>query len=403
MGRAATTSTFDSTRSPVRGPSPARAPGHPRAKLPHRRLPVEHRPGGPPTRIAILASARHPISRPYAGGLEALTHRLTQELRRRGHQVTLYASGDSDRSLGVSPIVRVAGSFTLTDAARRDPSMVAEPFLVEHHAYLQAMLQLQREADVDVVHNHSLHYLPVAMAPLLDAPVLTTLHTPPTPWLESAMATLPADGAASFASVSNSNARTWARADLIRHVVHNGIPLDEWAFVAQPTGDHVVWMGRLTPEKAPHLAIDAAREAGVPIRLAGPTGDPGYVTREVLPRLGPDATWEGHLDVDGLAALVGSARACLVTPAWEEPYGLVVSEALACGTPVVGFARGALPELVDEECGVLVPADDVVALADGIHRAADVDRSACRARVERDGSLTTMTDRYEELYEGLAA
>ncbi len=303
----------------------------------------------------------------------------------------------------MSPILPEAASFTLTDAARRDPSMVAEPFLVEHHAYLEAMLRLQRDGAVDVVHNHSLHYLPIAMAPMLAAPMLTTLHTPPTPWLESAMATLPAGADTTFVSVSASNARSWARAELIGHVVHNGIPLDDWPFRAEPSGDHVVWMGRLTPEKAPHLAIDAAVRAGVPIRLAGPAGDPGYVEREVAPRLGPDVTWVGHLDTDELAALVGSARACLVTPVWEEPYGLVITEALACGTPVVGFARGALPELVDGSCGVLVPPDDVDALADAIARADTIDRRACRAKVEHTGSLTTMTDRYEQLYGELVA
>jgi len=350
----------------------------------------------------MLASARHPIRRPYAGGLEALTHRLAGALRRRGHEVVLFASGDSDPALGVTAILPVSGGLELTDAARRDPSMVAEPFLEEHHAYLHAMLQLAADAEVDVVHNHSLHYLPIAMAPTLGCPALTTLHTPPTPWLESAMATLPTGADHTFVSVSDANARAWSRADLIRHVVHNGVPLEEWPFDAVG-GEHVVWMGRLTPEKAPHLAIEAASRAGVPILLAGPVGDPDYVAREVAPRLGPTARWAGHLDTGQLAALVGRARACLVTPAWEEPYGLVVTEALACGTPVVGFARGALPEILDATCGVLVPPDDIDALADAVHRARRIERVACRRHAERHGSLERMTDRYEDLYAGLAA
>lgn len=353
-------------------------------------------------RIALLASARHAIRRPYAGGLEALTHQLAVELRRRGHEVRLFASGDSDPTLGTTAIVPRAGSFELTDAARRDPSMVAEPFLEEHHAYLAAMLRLGADRDVDVIHNHSLHYLPIAMAPSLQAPVLTTLHTPPTPWLEGAMATLPADSTATFVSVSATNARAWPRADLIRRVVHNGIPLGEWP-LREGTGDHVAWMGRVTPEKAPHLALDAAALAGVPIVLAGPIGDATYVAREVVPRLGPGARWAGHLDTGELAELVGTARACLVTPAWEEPYGLVVSEALACGTPVVGFARGALPELVDPSCGVLVPPDDVEALAAAIPLVDDIDPAACRDRVEREGSIELMTDLYEEVYAELVA
>lgn len=353
--------------------------------------------GGTTTRIAVLASSRHPIRRPYAGGLEALTHRLTVELRRRGHHVTLLASGDSDRSLGVAPIVAEAVPFRLTFAARRDPSMVAEPFLEEHHAYLAAMLALATNDEIDVVHNHSLHYLPIAMAPALRCPVVTTLHTPPTPWLESAMATLPPDANATFVSVSAANARSWVGTRVTPRVIHNGVPLEEWPFTTD-LGDHVVWMGRLTPEKAPHLAIEAACLAGMPIVLAGPVGDAWYVDRYVRPLLGPSVTWIGHLDTPELAGLVGSARACLVTPAWEEPYGLVVSEALACGTPVVGFRRGALPELVPEDCGVLVPPDDVAGLATGLRTAIQLDRAACRRQAERIGSLAVMVDRYEELY-----
>jgi glycosyltransferase involved in cell wall biosynthesis len=353
------------------------------------------------TRVVLLASARYPIRRPYAGGLEASTHRLATELRRRGHEVRLYASGDSDPDLGVTPILRRSRGLQLSPAAREDVSMVAEPFLAEHHAYLSAMLELAVDADVDVVHNHSLHYLPIAMAPALPCPLLTTLHTPPTPWLESAIATLPSPSNAAFVSVSDANARTWARPERIRDVVPNGIPVADWPFVADP-GEHVAWMGRLVPEKAPHLAIDAAARAGVPIRLAGPVGDADYVAREVAPRLGPEATYVGHLDTAESADLVGHARACLVTPAWEEPYGLVVTEALACGTPVVGFARGALPELVDDDRGALVPPDDVDALAAAIALAGRRDRAACRRWVERHASLEAMTDRYESLYDELA-
>lgn len=128
-------------------------------------------------RIAIVASARFPLRRPFAGGLEALTYHLATRLRARGHEVVIYASADSDPALGARPIVPEAVRLELTEAAKRDPSMVAQPFLEEHHAYLALMLELQG-GEVDVVHNHALHYLPIAMAPGLPVAVLTTLHTP---------------------------------------------------------------------------------------------------------------------------------------------------------------------------------------------------------------------------------
>jgi glycosyltransferase involved in cell wall biosynthesis len=352
-------------------------------------------------RIAVLASARFAIRRPFAGGLEAQTYHLAQVLRSRGHEVMLYASADSDPALQVTPIVDRETRLQLSPAARSDPSMVAEPFLEEHHAYLSVMLRLA-DSDVDVVHNHSLHYLPVAMAPALGVPVVTTLHTPPTPWLESAMASLPAGSTnPTFVSVSDANARSWRCPDRIDSVIHNGIVVADWPFRAVPTGDHVVWTGRLVPEKAPHLAIDAARRAGREILLAGPLSDERYVAAEVVPRLGADARYVGHLDTSELAELVGSARVALVTPAWDEPYGLVVAEALACGTPVAAFRRGAMPELLDDETGVLAPPDDVDALATAIEAAAGLERGACRARAEAHCSIETMAARYEALYERL--
>lgn len=353
-------------------------------------------------RIAMIASARHPIRRPFAGGLEAQTYILARALRDRGHEVVLFASGDSDPDLVVVPVVPRARPLELTDAARRDPSMVAEPFLLEHHAYLSLSLELQR-GGFDVIHNQSLHYLPLAMAPTIPTPMLVTLHTPPTPWLESSLATLPpAAPWPVLVSVSDHNAAAWtARARLIG-TVHNGIDVRDWPFVADPE-DRVVWSGRVVPEKGPHFAIDAARIAGRDIVLAGPIGDQAYYRREVAPRLGPDARYVGHLDSGALAQLVGSADVCVVSPCWEEPFGLVVIEALATGTPVAGFDRGALREVLTDATGVLAPPGDVTALAAAIDRAGRLDRAACRERVRRSFSLEAMVDRYESIYGLLAA
>jgi glycosyltransferase involved in cell wall biosynthesis len=354
-------------------------------------------------RIAIIASARFPLRRPFAGGLEALTYHLATDLRARDHEVVIYASAGSDPALGARPILSEAVRLELTEAAKRDPSMVAEPFLEEHHAYLALMLELQG-GDVDVVHNHALHYLPIAMAPGLPVPLLTTLHTPPTPWLESAMATLPGSATnVSFVSVSRANARSWRCQERILDVVPNGIPLGEWPYRPEPAGDELVWFGRLVPEKGAHLAIEAARRCGRRLLLAGPVGDEAYVREAITPSLGADVAYAGHLDVAELAGLVGSAAAVLATPRWEEPYGLTVAESLACGTPVVAFRRGAMPELLDEQTGVLVGPDDVEAMAAGVEVAVTLDRAACRRRAEATCSIDAMTDRYEALYAELAA
>jgi glycosyltransferase involved in cell wall biosynthesis len=172
--------------------------------------------------------------------------------------------------------------------------------------------------------------------------------------------------------------------------------------VPGPGGERAVWSGRLVPEKAPHLAIDAARSAGFAIDLVGPVQDHDYVAREVLPRLGPDVVHHGHLAGAELVRMIGSAAVAVVSPVWDEPYGLVAAEALACGTPVAAFARGALPEIVDDSCGALAAAGDVDALARAIGIAAGRDRTAARLRAETRCDVDRMVDSYEALYRELA-
>lgn len=349
-------------------------------------------------RIALIASARYPIKEPFPGGLEAHTWQLATQLRARGHAVTVFGGAGSDPALGVEALAALP---TLSDHARSDVSMPAEWFLAEHHAYLMVMLALGRPGSpYDVVHNNSLHYLPIAMAPTLAMPVITTLHTPPIPWIESAVRT-PSTVARHFAAVSRATAAQWRPAVPDVTVVANGIDTGRWR--RGPGGGPPVWSGRIVPEKGPVAAIRAARIAGTGLRIAGPRPDAAFFRDEVEPRLGDGIDYVGHLDHAELAALVGSARVAVVSPCWDEPYGLVVAEALACGTPVAGFARGALPELLDPTCGVLAAPDDVAGLAAAIVEAGRLDRAAARRRAEERCSLTGMIDGYERLYADITA
>ena len=345
-------------------------------------------------RIALIASARFPVREPFAGGLEAHTWSLASGLVARGHDVALFAAPGSDQALPVRQLpVR---SVVLSDAARADVSASEDWWMQEHHAYLSLMLELRGEA-FDVVHNNSLHYLPVAMAASLDVPVISTLHTPPTPWLESAVQASHRSPV-SFAAVSAHTARAWRHVIPDATVVRNGIDVARWTQGAG--GGPAVWSGRVVPEKGPHLAAQAAALAGVPLVLAGPVLDQAYFDQLVRPLLGPTIEYAGHLRSEELVPLIGAASVCLVTPCWDEPYGLVVAEAMACGTPVAGFARGALPELVGREHGRLVPAGAVTDLARALVRAGDLDRDVIRQHAVQTCSVEAMLDGYEQLYDG---
>ncbi len=344
-------------------------------------------------RIALIASNRFPIKQPFAGGLEAHTWHLAHALSGVGHDVTLFAGPGSDPALDSTTLE--VEFLELSAHAKADPSMPSDGFMSDHHAYQQLMLNLASDDSYDVIHNHSLHYLPIAMAPTLNTPFLTTLHTPPTPWIESAVVASGGVGTR-FAAVSRHTASMWQGVVDEVDIVPNGVDVGSWQ--TGPGGPYLVWSGRFTPEKGPHFAIAAAEQAGYPLKLAGPVSDPEYFSREIGPRLGPGVTYVGHLEQKDLAVLVGGAAAALVTPLWDEPYGLVVAEALACGTPVAAFSRGGIPEIVGDDCGTLVAADDVDALAAAIPRTVALSRDVVRQHGIRRCSAETMLAAYLRLY-----
>ncbi len=347
-------------------------------------------------RICLVASNRFPVREPFAGGLESMTATLARGLAERGHEVTLVAGPGSE----VHPAVRLAPLATVqvSAAAMADRFAPGPEWLADHHAYLGLMLSLARTGarDFDVVHNNSLHHLPVSMASALDVPVLTTLHTPPLPLLESALALCPSPPR--FVAVSQWTSDAW-RHVVESDVVRNGLDLEAWS--PGPGGGPAVWSGRLVSEKAPHLAIDACRAAGVPLVLAGPVQEPAYFASEVAPRLGGEVTYAGHLTGSALARLLRDASVAVVTPSWDEPYGLVAAEAMACGTPVAAFARGGLTQVVSAGSGVLVPPGDVAALAAAVVTAAGLDRRAVRAHAEATCGQDAMVEGYLAHYADL--
>ncbi|MBA4506079.1 glycosyltransferase [Corynebacterium sanguinis] len=347
----------------------------------------------PGLKIAFVAPARYPIREPYAGGLEAFCHTMVKALRMEGHEVHFFAARGSDGNCpefelpgvdwGASPELATDTGYPAGEREREDRAFIGLRKLLVRCGY-------------DVVHNNSLSpwMFPSPASPEA-LPMVTTLHTPVLDELQDVIDRAGAD-AGEFAAVSHATASNWRTPSPIT-VIPNGVNVSEWT--PGPGGAAAVWFGRLVPEKGPHLAIDACRLLGLPLLLAGRKGDHRYFQEEIAPRLNGDSIrWLGELSHAGLRSLVGSCAVTVVTPRWEEPFGLVAFESMACGTPVAAFARGGLGELLAKAPAALAQPDDVVSLAKAIHSALHIKRPTVREWVVDNHSLIQTARRYTDLY-----
>ncbi|EMI15778.1 glycosyl transferase, group 1 family protein [Rhodopirellula maiorica SM1] len=346
-------------------------------------------------KIGVIGHLKHAIAKPYAGGLESFTHSYIRALVDRGHDVTLFASGDSDPALPLDPIVPTA---TIAESRRR-LGRVHTPWVecVEDEAYESLMVRLAA-ADFDVIHNHSLSPIPLRFASIQPTRMITTLHTPVLPRMQSELESRGSENCGEFVNISEANAAVWRHWIPNQRIIHNGVDTRFWKNCCAPKQRRAIWFGRILPDKGTHLAIAAAQRAGLPIDIVGPIADQDYFDAEVSPKLSPSCVYLGHKTHEELCELVSRAAVALVTPCWDEPFGLVVAEALACGTPVAAFARGALPELITPSVGRLAAPGDVPALAAATRDALCLAGEVCRRVAQEKYSFDRMVSHYETLY-----
>ena len=351
-------------------------------------------------KIGIIGHLKFPIAKPFSGGLESFTHAFVASLVRRGHHVTLFAAGDSDSTLPVVPVVPMA---TIPDSIRTlgrvDHGWVEE---VEDLAYLNLMNDLI-DSDFDVLHNHSLSPIPLNFASSLPTGLITTLHVPVLPRMEAAVLSNSSERCGQFVNISAVNAKAWSHLLHDQTVIHNGVDTDFWRAHGQSQQRRAVWFGRILSDKGTALAIQAAHRAGLYIDVVGPISDQSYFDDCVSPLLLQEDCYHGHLKHQQLCKVVGRAAVTFVTPCWDEPFGLVVAESLACGTPVAGFARGALPELVTASTGRLATPGDIDALANAAIECLQLNSDVCRRVAQERFGFERMMMQYEDLYLSLQA
>jgi glycosyltransferase involved in cell wall biosynthesis len=339
-------------------------------------------------RIAQIAPLAEPVPPDRYGGTERVVAHIVDELVRRGHEVTLFASGDSTASGEL-----VASSRS---ALRLDPNV--KDTLAPH---IRELGQAFERADsFDVMHSH-VDYLAFPAASLVSTPTVHTLHgrldLPHLRPVFQQFCDLP------FVSISNAQRApleglgiNWAA------TVYHGLPIDEYPYSADG-GNDLLYLARMSPEKRPDLAIAVAKRAGMRLTVAAKIDETEreYFERNIRPLLDhPLIEFIGEVDQSRKLELLREARALLFPIDWPEPFGLVMIEAMACGTPVVARPCGAVPEIVtDGRTGLL--ADSLDELTAAVKRVDTLDRQACRREVEERFSAARMVTDYERVYRRL--
>ncbi|SFM39270.1 Glycosyltransferase involved in cell wall bisynthesis [Ectothiorhodospira mobilis] len=337
-------------------------------------------------KIAQIAPLHESVPPRTYGGTERVVHYLTEALVAQGHQVTLFASGDSRTSAELRPIVPEALRLSRT---RRDP-------LAWH---LLQLNQVAREAEqFDILHFHT-DFLHFPLWRRMRVPQLTTLHGRlDLPDLQALFAEF---GDMPVVSIAQHQREPLPMARWIG-TVYNGIPAQNYTFRDDPQ-DYLAFLGRMSPEKGAETAIQIALRAGVRLRMAAKVDrvDRDYFDERIRPHLDhPLIEFIGEVDERGKNELLGGARALLFPIAWPEPFGLVMIEAMACGTPVIAYRMGSVPEVMEDGVtGYVVDGPD--AAVEAIGRLDAIDRHACRRLFETHFSARRMAEEYVTLYRRL--
>ncbi|MCD6528194.1 glycosyltransferase family 4 protein [bacterium] len=335
-------------------------------------------------RIAQIAPLWIPVP-PYTyGGTELVISWITEELVRRGHQVTLFASGDSKTSARLIPIW---------------PNSLWRARLHAPHAVFSLMYKkvLEMQDEFDVIHDHCEFYT-APYSKFLKPPVVSTIHHP---MYEEMITLFKKFPNINYVAISKSQRKSAPGVNFVKTIYH-GLPLEKYEFNNHPK-DYLLWLSKISPEKGPGEAIEIAKRSGEKLIISGPIlpGYGDYFDYRIKPLIdGKQIQFAGAADFKKKVDLFKNAKAFLCPIRRAEPFGLVVIESMACGTPVIAYKEGAMSELIiDGKTGFLV--NSVEEAISALKRINTISREECREHIVKNFKLSRMVNRYERLYKKL--
>lgn len=343
-------------------------------------------------RVALIAPLEEPVPPEKYGGTELVVANIADTLVDMGHEVHLLASGDSKTKAILHAIV--------PRAIRREEYAI-DPGMRDAFKFIAAgrVLEVLNSLKLDIIHNH-LGWRFMPFIPSISTPVVTTLHGPLTGKKDRLLySTFPNSN---IVSISNSQREPLQTLNY-SGTVYNGIDIKKFDFLPAQ-GEYLAFLGRMSPEKGPRMAIDAAKAFGMKLIMAAKVDvvDETYFKAEVEPHIdGKDIVFLGEIGPEEKNKLLSGAYALIGPINWPEPFGLFMIESMACGTPVVVTNMGSAPEVVVDGKTGFVVANEVGAFVDALKKIPSISREACRERVELFFTRETMTKNYVDVYRKL--
>ena len=336
-------------------------------------------------KIAQIATLTESVPPVWHGGIETIVSLITEELVRRGHEVTLFASADSKTTAKLIP----TSKMSFRKAGKSD-------VLVD---MIHASKAFSYASDFDIIHNHT-DYFGLGFIPFIETPCITTLHSP---FTESEVQTLLLNFPdLAYVALSYAHKRSLPPNINIVKVINNGIDVESFPF-SDKKQDYMLFLGRIHPDKGTDIAINVARETGKPLVIAAQIDryNHRFFNEVIKPQIDNKLIFfEGEVDQDQKRELLKNASCAILPVRWPEPFGLVMAEAMACGTPVVALNRGATEEVViDGKTGFLAETESGLAYA--VENISRIKSEDCREHVEKNFSCKKMVDNYVDLYESI--